>query len=400
MNGMQFDVYIPTRVLFGAGKLERLATEKMPGKKALICVTEDKLMETLGIQQRVISLLEKNQVESVVFDRVTPNPTRAGVMEAAGIAKENGCDFFIGLGGGSSIDTAKAAAIMMVNEGDLWDYASAGTGGRKEVKGAFPVVTITTTAGTGTECDPWCVITNEVTREKLDFGLEAVYPVISIIDPELMLTLPYSLTCFQGFDALFHAVECYIATCGSEMSKLYSYEAIRLVCRYLPVLTERMKDRDRDIRGDLEARANISFAANVLCGYAQSLAATISPHIIGQCMSGLHGGFPHGATLIVTAEEYYKEVVGYLPEEFGRMAEAMGEDPSKYGEKDQGQAFVDGLVRLLDKTGMRSLAMSDFGIAEDELEKIADISMGIGFDYDPYTLTRDQVVGILKRSYK
>lgn len=397
---MQFDCYIPTRVLFGAGKLERLATEAMPGKKALICVTEDQLMKKLGIQDRVVELLAKNSIDSVVFDKVTPNPTRKGVMEAAGIAKAEGCDFFIGLGGGSSIDTAKAAAIMMVNEGDLWDYASAGTGGRKEVKGAFPVVTITTTAGTGTECDPWCVITNEVTREKLDFGLEAVYPVISIIDPELMLTLPYSLTCYQGFDALFHAVECYIATCGSEMSKLYSYEAIKLVCKYLPVLTERMKDKDRDVKGDLEARANISFAANVLCGYAQSLAATISPHIIGQCMGGLHGGFPHGATLIVTAEEYYKEVVKYLPKEFGEMAEAMGEDTSKYADADKGQAFVDGLVKLLDATGMRGLAMSQFGIAEDELEKIADISLGIGFDFDPYTLTRDQVVAILKRSYK
>ena len=397
---MNFDCYIPTRVLFGAGKLSRLATETLPGKKALICVTEDGLMEKLGIQGKVVGLLRENQVGSVVFDRVTPNPTRAGVMAAAALAKQEGCDFFIGLGGGSSIDTAKAAAIMMVNEGDLWDYASAGTGGRKEVKGAYPVVTITTTAGTGTECDPWCVITNEKTKEKLDFGLEAVYPVISIVDPELMLTLPYGLTCFQGFDALFHAVECYIATCGSEMSKLYSYEAIRLVCQNLPVLAERMKDKDRDMRGDLEARANISFAANVLCGYAQSLAATISPHIIGQCMGGLHGGFPHGATLIVTAEEYYKEVVKYLPQEFEEMARAMGEDTSKYAEGEKGQAFVDGLIRLLEVTGMRNLAMSEFGIREDELETIADISMGIGFDFDPYTLTREQVVGILKRSYK
>ncbi len=395
---MQFDSYIPTRVLFGAGKLERLAEEQLPGKKALICVTEDKLMETLGIQQRVVDLLAKNGVESVVFDKVTPNPTRKGVMEAAGIAKAEGCDFFIGLGGGSSIDTAKAAAIMMVNEGDLWDYAQAGTGGRKQVQGAFPVMTITTTAGTGTECDPWCVITNEETREKLDFGLEAVFPVISIVDPELMLTLPYSLTCFQGFDALFHAVECYIATCGSVMSKIYSIEAIRLVSKYLPILTDRMKDKDRDVKGDLEARANIALAADVLCGYAQSLAATISPHIIGQCMGGLHGGFPHGATLIVTSEEYYKEVVKYLPEEFAEMAEAMGIDTSAYEHKED--AFVDGLIKLLDATGMRGLKRSDFGIAKDELEKIADISMGIGFDFDPYTLTKDQVMGILERSYK
>ena len=398
---MEFNCYIPTRVMFGPGKLECLADTALPGKKALICVTEDMLMEKLGVQERVVQLLLKNGVESVIFDKVTPNPTREGVMKAAEIAGQTGCDFFIGLGGGSSIDTAKAAAIMMKNDGDLWDYASAGTGGRKEVTGAFPVVTVTTTAGTGTECDPWCVITNEVTREKLDFGVEAVYPVLSIIDPELMLTLPYPLTCYQGFDALFHAIECYIANCGCELARTYSLEAIRVVAKWLPILTSRLKDENRNKEEDIEARSYISYAANVLCGYAQSLSATISPHIIGQCMGGIHGGFPHGATLIVTAEEYYKEVVEYLPDEFGEMAKAMGQNVSESADaEEKGRAFMEGLISLLDVTGMRRLAMSQFGIGEKELEEIADISMGIGFDFDPYTLTREQVVSILKKSYK
>ena len=179
--------YTPTRVLFGAGRLEELATVELPGKKALICVTGDQLMKTLGIQQRVSELLKKNGIKAVVFDKVTPNPTRKCVMEAAAAAKENECDFFIGLGGGSSIDTAKATAIMMKNPGDLWEYAYTGTGGKKEIKVAAPIVTISTTAGTGTETDPYCVITNEETNEKLDFAVDAIFPTLSIIDPELML---------------------------------------------------------------------------------------------------------------------------------------------------------------------------------------------------------------------
>lgn len=389
---IQFQSYIPTRVIFGAGSLEQLKTAAMPGKKALMCVTADQLMDKLGIQGRVISYLKENGVEVVVFDKVVPNPTRKGVMEAAALAKTENCDFFIGLGGGGSIDTAKAAAIMTRNEGDLWDYASAGTGGRKPVTDAAPVVTITTTAGTGTECDPWCVITNEETQEKLDFGVEAVYPVVSIVDPELTLTLPKSLTLYQGFDALFHAVECYIANCGSEMADVYCLEAVHLVMENLPIV---MKEPQ-----NLEARTNISFAADVLCGYAQSLAATISPHILGQCMGGLHPGFPHGATLLVTAEEYYKEVVDYLPEKFAKLGQAMGADLSKYPEGKQQQAFLDKLIEIMDVTGGRQVAMSDFGITEDELEKICDISMGVGFDFDPYTLSREQVMKILKASYK
>ncbi len=389
---IQFESYIPTRVIFGPGTLKDLEKVELPGKKALICVTEDHLMEKLGIQERVVDSLRKSGVRTVVFDQVTPNPTRKGVMAAAALAKKEQCDFFIGLGGGSSIDTAKGAAIMMKNDGDLWDYASAGTGKGKPVTGAAPVVTITTTAGTGTECDPWCVITNEETKEKLDFGLEAVYPTVSIIDPELMLSLPVSLTLYQGFDALFHAVECYIATCGSAMADVYCLEAVRLVNENLPIVVRDGKN--------LEARAQISFAANVLCGYAQSLSATISPHIIGQCMGGLHPGFPHGATLLVTAEEYYKEVVKYLPEKFGALGAAMGVNPADYETEERGQAFVTGLMRLMELTGAGATTMSQFGVTADEIETICDISMGIGFDFDPYQLTRDQVIGILKRSYR
>lgn len=147
--------YTPTRVVFGAGRLKELATMELPGKKAMVFVTADGLMEKLGIQQRVLGLLKDNGVEAVVYDKVTPNPIRRCVMEARDIAKAEGCDFFLGLGGGSSIDTAKATSVMMCNDGDLWDYAYAGSGGRKEIKVAMPVVTVTTTCGTGTETDPY-----------------------------------------------------------------------------------------------------------------------------------------------------------------------------------------------------------------------------------------------------
>ena len=387
----EFCSYIPTKVVFGPGKLKELASMKLPGKKALICVTEDGLMEKLGIQGRVLQYLSQNQIESVVYDKVTPNPTRKGVMEAAELAKTENCDFFIGLGGGSSIDTAKAASIMMVNEGDLWDYAQAGTGGRKEVKGAFPVMTITTTAGTGTECDPWCVITNEQTKEKLDFGTDAVFPVISVIDPELMLTLPRTLTLYQGFDALFHAVECYIATCGCKLTDIYCLEAVKLITRWLPVVAEDGEN--------LEARVNISYAANVLCGFAQSLSATISPHIIGQCMSGLFPGFVHGASLIVTAEAYYKLVIdrGYVSDKFQELGRAMGEEQE---EGRPGSSFLSGLTKLMAQTEMRDLPMSQFGVRKEDIKRIAEISTGKGFDFDPYVLTKEDVEEILEKSYR
>ena len=144
------DTYLPTRIVFGFGRLNDLKDMKLPGKKALICMTADGLMKALGIQQRVEALLQENGTEYVLFDRVQQNPVKGNVEAAVAVLKESGCDFVIGLGGGASIDVAKATAVMAVTEGDLWEYDYTGTGGRKDLTKALPIVTISTTCGTGT----------------------------------------------------------------------------------------------------------------------------------------------------------------------------------------------------------------------------------------------------------
>ena len=386
--------YTPTRVVFGAGRLKELATMELPGKKAMVFVTADGLMEKLGILQRVLGLLENNGVEAVVYNKVMPNPIRRCVMEARDIAKAEGCDFFLGVGGGSSIDTAKATSVMMCNEGDLWDYAYAGSGGRKTIKVAAPVVTITTTCGTGTETDPYCVITNEETNEKLDFAVEALFPKISIIDPELMISLPHSLTLYQGFDCLFHLAECYIPNKHeNRLVDIYAEDGIRKVAQWLPVVS---KDE-----ANLEARVNLSYAANILAGYTQSLINCTSHHIIAQTMGGLFSNVPHGASLIFLAEEYYKFVGKYCTELFDELGMFMGVARDLGA---PGQGFLTGLVQLLDSTGIRDLAMSSFGIQKEDCAKIADMAVnntGIDdMDRYPEPLTVEDVQGILERSYR
>ena len=154
----KFDFYIPTRVLFGPGKLDELAVAKLPGQKALIVTTAGKSVKKYGYLDRVVELLKKNHgTQSVVFDKVLPNPLLSHVREAAALCRAEGCDFVVGLGGGSPIDSAKAIALAAANEGDYWDYVEGG----KKPAGALPVIAITTTAGTGTEADPWTVITHD-----------------------------------------------------------------------------------------------------------------------------------------------------------------------------------------------------------------------------------------------
>ncbi|MEA3227353.1 MAG: iron-containing alcohol dehydrogenase, partial [Planctomycetota bacterium] len=167
---LDFSFYVPTRILFGCGKLSELKTTLyLPGKKALVVIGASGAMRKHGYLDRVLKYLGENGVETVVYDKIQPNPICEHVEEGASIARENGCDFVVGLGGGSTLDSSKSIAIMAVNPGRYWDYIARGSGGGKTPpNGALPIVAITTTAGTGTEADPWTVITKSETNEKID----------------------------------------------------------------------------------------------------------------------------------------------------------------------------------------------------------------------------------------
>lgn len=384
------DSYIPTRVIFGAGCLEELGSVELPGTKAVIFITNGGSMVKTGILGRVEKLLDRRGIAYVLFDEVSPNPTKAEVMRAVGLAKREGCDFVIGLGGGSSIDAAKAAAMMMKNGGDLWDYA-AGTGGKKQAKGAAPIIAITTTAGTGTETNQYSVVTNEATNEKLDFTTKDMFPHTSIIDPELMVTLPRGLTVYQGFDALFHAAECYITNDHeNKLLDLYAEESIGIVTRWLPVAADK--------GDDIEARAYMAYAADVLSGYCEALVFPTSHHIIAQSLGGLYPAMEHGVTLIVLTEAYYTKLKKLVPEILDALGAAMGE-PAAPG--DPGQSYINGLVRLMEATGVRYLKMSDYGVDPADFPRLADMVVDVvGIDYERYTLTKQDVTDILEASYR
>ena len=167
---MKFGLNIPTRLVFGAGELKNIHTLELPGKRALVVITAGTAMKQNGYLDALLAGLERASVSAVIFDKVMPNPIKQHVMEGSELCLEEQCDFVIGLGGGSSIDTAKAIAITAAMGGDFWEYVNGGTGGGKPVTKALPIVAIPSTSGTGTEIDLWGVITNEQTHEKMGFG--------------------------------------------------------------------------------------------------------------------------------------------------------------------------------------------------------------------------------------
>ena len=384
-----FSLHIPTKILFGCGELRKLATEKLPGKKALIVISSGTSMKKYGYLDKVVELLQENNTESVVYDKILPNPIKSHVMEAASVCREQKCDFIVGLGGGSSIDSAKAIAVMACNDGDYWDYIPAGSGKGRPATKALPVIAIPTTAGTGTEADPWSVITNEEAKEKIGFGSTLTFPVLSIIDPELMVSIPPHLTAYQGFDAFFHAAEGFLANCATPISDLYALEAIRLLYKYLPVAV-------KDGR-NLKARAKVAWAST-LAGLVEATSCCISEHSMEHAMSAFHPELPHGAGLIAISEAYFETFRNDCMKRYMKMAEIMTQQKSN-----RPSDFIDALVRMQKECNVYQLKLSDWGVKEEELPLMvqnARDTMGALFTLDPRPLTDEEVLQIYQKSFR
>ncbi|MEN6410093.1 MAG: iron-containing alcohol dehydrogenase, partial [Anaerolineaceae bacterium] len=359
---MSFNQYAPTRVLFGAGQLNNLKNQKMPGKKAMIVISNGKSTKTNGFLARVEEQLHLAGVETAVYDRVQANPLKSTVMAGGAFARMNGCDFIVALGGGSCMDASKAIAVMATNEGDCWDYAGGGSGKAMPIKQKpLPIVAITTTAGTGSEVDAWGVITNEDTHEKIGFGgIDDLFPMLSIVDPELMRTVPPKFTAYQGFDALFHSVEGYVSRGANLMSDMYAITAIENISRNL---AKAVQDGN-----DLDAREKVAFG-NTLSGYVMVVGACTSEHSLEHAMSAYHQELPHGAGLILISKAYFTHLIDrhVCDDRFIRMAKAMGMEGAK-----EPMDFITMLVKLQKECGVGDLKMSDYGIKPEEFETMAE----------------------------
>lgn len=389
---MNFNFYNPTNLIFGAGKLEELGNQPLPGKKALLLISSGNSVKKYGTLERVQKQLEKAKTEYTVCDNIHENPSKEVVMEAADIAKKNGCDFILALGGGAVLDSAVAVAAMATNPGDLWDYVNGGTGkGQPLVNAALPIVTIATSSGTGSEINCWGVISNHQTNEKIGFGDPSIVPVLSIVDPELMRTVPPKYTAYQGFDALFHNTEVMMSKGVNVMSEALALSAIERIAKYLP---KAVADGN-----DLEARENVAYGSTV-AGMTMQLTSTTAQHSMEHAMSAYHHDLPHGAGLIMISKEFAQFFIDKhaCDEQFVKMARVMG-----IPDADKPQDFVDALIKLQKACGVADLKMSDYGIEKSEcmiLAVNARETMGGLFLANPCPMSDEECAGIFEKSYK
>lgn len=397
-----YTFFAQTRVLFGAGKLAELGDALLPGRRALVVTTGGKSVKANGYLDRTLAELDRAGVSHVLFDRIEPNPLRKTVNDGGWLAHTEGCDFVLALGGGSVMDGCKGICAVAANpvvaaDGtesarDIWDYVMGGTARGMHIQNdPLPLVCVTTTAGTGSEVDAGAVISCEENDEKLRLGDPRLMPVLAVVDPELMLTVPARLTAFQGFDALFHSVECFIANNHNPMGDMICREGIRNAAAALPTCVNE--------GSDIDARTELAFA-NSLGGYAMVCSGCCGCHGTEHAMSAHHHDLPHGAGLIMIARAYHQHMIDVhaCDERYIEMARLMGNASAS-----EPADFIAELERLMAACHVDDLKMSDWGITEDELDAMATNGLSTNaalYAHDPSPLSHDDVLAILRASFR
>lgn len=358
---MSFNFTCAPRTIFGEGALEIAAPYIADfGKKALIVT--GKIITKTGLAAKVQDVLSVRGISSVVFNDLPGEPDDKMIDAALSVFKSEKCDFIIGLGGGTPLDTAKAVAAMAVLPGKLSDYTG------KEMSGDFaPLVLIPTTAGTGSEATKFFVYTDTATDAKLLMKGDALLPKLAVIDYTYTISSPVSITVATGMDALTHAVEVYTSKKANPVTDIYCLDAIKRIFKYLPVAAKDGNDRT--------AREQMALAA-----YEAGVCINNSSVTLVHGMSRPIGALfhvPHGisnAMLITECLRFALDGEG-AEERFAKIALEIGEAEKSDSTSAASKKFLDALERLTKTLSVPSLR--EYGI---DLEKFAAVEEKMASD--------------------
>lgn len=313
-KSVMFTFCTPGRIEVGFGSFSRTGEliKSLGGTKPLVVMDAFLASPQIALDRKIIDLLAESGIPAVIYSGIASEPTSSDVAEGIAAAASTGADCIIALGGGSAIDAAKAVAVLAVNP----NLAFSDIPKQTQLK-RLPLIAIPTTSGTGSEATRVSVITNSQTGIKENPGHPALVPDVAVLDPQLTITLPPSLTAFTGMDALTHAMEAYVSNKANSLTELHAYEAMKLVGRWLDKAVTNGEDQ--------EAREKMAMAS-CLAGIAFSNASTNLAHAGGRALGAVFH-VPHGlsvALLLPFVMEFGLEVA---EERYAQVAVALGADP-------------------------------------------------------------------------
>jgi alcohol dehydrogenase len=353
-----FDYQPRTRLVFGHNSVERVGelARDLEARKVLI-VTDPGLVAA-GHAERVQRLLESAGLAATCFDQVCENPTSQCVMECLAVAAAAGIDTILGLGGGSSMDTAKGCNFLLTNGGQMRDYWGVG----KAAKPMLPFIAIPTTAGTGSECQSFALIADAQTHQKMACGDPKAAARIAILDPTLTISQPRRVTACTGIDAIAHAVETAVTRKRNALSLMYSHEAFKLTIHDLP--------RVLSVPDDLAARGRMLLGA-ALAGMAIENSMLGAAHAAANPLTA-HYGIVHGQAVGLMLPW----VVRFNAQDPAtRLAYAeLASAPEIACVSDGAAAAVEALVTHLEQlldTAQMPRALADCGVSRSAISRMA-----------------------------
>ena len=351
---MKFNYNLPINLLFGRGRINEVGSEVAKyGKKALIVTGRGSTKKSV-LLDKAVNLLKEANIECEIFDKVEQNPLTTTVYDGVDVIKETGCDVVLGIGGGSIMDAAKSIAFSAKNPGDISEYIF----GIKQGNEALPIILVPTTCGTGSEGNCFSVLTNPETKDKKSLRTNSIIAKASIIDPELMITMPKSILASVGFDALAHNMEAYVSKIGQPLTDMKALYGIKLLAQNL---TKVYNDPT-----DLDAWENVTLAST-LGGMVIGVAGVTAPHGMEHPASGLydivHGKGLAALTPVIVEKSWDSDV-----EKYSDISKLLGGT----GAKD----CADVIREFLQKINLK-VTLGELGIGENDVEWMAENCMKV-----------------------
>ena len=327
-----FTLRIPDWIHFGIGKVNQVGEEARRLGAQRVMILTDPVITKIGILDRVLESLKKADIDYGVFDQVEPEPPISSFMEALKMARGGKFDVFVGVGGGSSMDMTKLVSAMMTNEGDIRDYF----GIDKVAKQGLPTILISTTSGTGSEVTRLAVLTDTDADLKLVVSAQNILARVAIVDPELTMTMPPSVTAATGIDAFIHAAESYIAVNASPLTDNLALGALSLISQSLgPAFAN---------GNDVSARYNMSLGS-LMAGINLNNAGVGAVHALCYPVGGT-SHISHGSALCcILAETMRASSISNLPK-YCKMAEVLGSNVAGLSPREAADAAIDALVEV------------------------------------------------------
>lgn len=384
----KFNYFQPSEIRFGIGQVNEIGEIVSRFGKRCMLVTTPSNPVVESMYARVKKLLSDSGIKVTHFDQVQPNPTTDNITAGAKIAKVHEAEVLVGLGGGSSMDSAKAIAVEVTHEGTSWDYLFYKT---QPTEKTLPVIVVSTTSGTGSQVTQVAVVTNTEKRDKSALYNSILYPKVCVVDPELMLTVPEHITASTGFDAFCHAFESMLHPNASPYTDMLALKAIGLIVDTLPDLLNDLSN--------LEARSKMAFA-DTLSGLCIANAGVVLPHGVGMAISGMYPHVSHGESLSIIYPAFSRFTYSAAIPQFAAVGCILNPELDKVSTQEAAEKSCEAIDAFVEKIDMK-MTLKDVNMPEEEIPELAKRSMVLpDYKANPLVSTKNEMLKLIKQSYK